>query len=130
MHELATRHHVHVNCHNVRSILVLEGIRDSARITNGSSTVTTQSMVELPIHAGSSKDSIMKADRTGSLDMHLGAISKCLPIFAAAGHFYYNIEISPPLPGRYDSAVVSQFRRCSMLYNKLSDTGCDLGLTW
>ena len=63
-------------------------------------------MVELPIHVGSNKDSstiyglitnitlavartLVKADRTGSWDMHLGAISKCLPIFSAAGHFNY-----------------------------------------
>ena len=32
---------------------------------------------------------LVKADRTGSWYMHLGAISKCLPIFAAAGHFNY-----------------------------------------
>ena len=43
--------------HNVRSAVVLEGIGDSARITNGSSTVRTLSMVELPIHVGSNKDS-------------------------------------------------------------------------
>ena len=34
--------------HNIRSASVLEGIGDSAMITNGSSTVRTQSMVELP----------------------------------------------------------------------------------
>ena len=57
--EIATRHH-----HNVRSALVLEGIGDSARITNGSSTVSrTQSMVELPIHVGSR--TLVRADRTG-----------------------------------------------------------------
>ena len=43
--------------HNVRSALVLESIGDSEMITNGSSTVRTQSIVELPIHVGSSKDS-------------------------------------------------------------------------
>ena len=58
----------------------------------------------------------MKSDRTGSWDMHLGTISNCLPIFAAAGHFNYlksdylylqdmtTLETTNP-------AVVSQFRK-------------------
>ena len=33
--------------------------------------------------------SLMKADRTGSWLMHLRAVSDCLPIFAAAGHYNY-----------------------------------------
>ena len=33
--------------------------------------------------------SLIKADRTGSWQMHLRAVSDCLPIFAAAGHFSY-----------------------------------------
>ena len=33
--------------------------------------------------------SLIKADRTGSWQMHLRAVSDCLPIFAAAGHFNY-----------------------------------------
>ena len=32
---------------------------------------------------------LVKADRTGSWYMHLGAIANCLPIFAAAGDFNY-----------------------------------------
>ena len=32
---------------------------------------------------------LIKADRTGSWLMHLRAVSDCLPIFAAAGHFNY-----------------------------------------
>lgn len=32
---------------------------------------------------------LIKADRTGSWQMHLNAISECLPIFAAAGHSNY-----------------------------------------
>ena len=78
---------------------------------------------------------LVKADRTGSWDMHLGAISKCLPIFAAAGHFNYlksaylylqdmtTLETTNP-------AVVSQFikglhvvRRTDKYWAGL---GCDL----
>ena len=33
--------------------------------------------------------SLIKADRTGSWQMHLHALSDCLPIFAVAGHFSY-----------------------------------------
>ena len=33
--------------------------------------------------------SLIKADRTGSWQMHLRAVSDCLPIFAATGHFSY-----------------------------------------
>ena len=29
---------------------------------------------------------LIEADRTGSWEMHLHAVSECLPIFAAAGH--------------------------------------------
>ena len=32
---------------------------------------------------------LIKADRTGSWLMHLQAVSNCLPVFAAAGHFNY-----------------------------------------
>ncbi len=32
---------------------------------------------------------LIKADRTGSWLMHLQAVSDCLPVFAAAGHFNY-----------------------------------------
>ena len=32
---------------------------------------------------------LIEADRTGSWEMHLHAISDCLPIFAAAGHPNY-----------------------------------------
>ena len=32
---------------------------------------------------------LIKADRTGSWLMHLQAVSNCLPVFAAAGHFSY-----------------------------------------
>ena len=32
---------------------------------------------------------LIKADRTGSWLMHLSAVSDCLPIFAAAGHYNY-----------------------------------------
>ena len=56
----------------------------------------TQSCTSKTIHLGLNYQymlevarTLVKADRTGSWDMHLGAISKCLPIFDAAGHFYY-----------------------------------------
>ena len=32
---------------------------------------------------------LIKADRTGSWLMHLQAVSNCLTVFAAAGHFNY-----------------------------------------
>ena len=32
---------------------------------------------------------LIMADRTGSWQMHLGAVADCLPIFAAAGHYNY-----------------------------------------
>jgi len=32
---------------------------------------------------------LIKADHTGSWLMHLQAVSNCLPVFAAAGHFNY-----------------------------------------
>ena len=56
----------------------------------------TQSCTSKTIHLGLNYQymlevarTLVKADRTGSWDMHLGAISKCLPIVDAAGHFYY-----------------------------------------
>ena len=57
----------------------------------------------------------VKAGRTGSWDMHLGAISNCLPIFAAAGHFYYLKSAYLYLQDMTvlettNTAVVSQFR--------------------
>ena len=56
VHGFAKRHHV-PNIITFDQPLFLEGIGYSARITNGSSTVRTHSMVELPIHVGSNKDS-------------------------------------------------------------------------
>ena len=56
----------------------------------------TQSCTSKTIHLGLNYQymlkvarTLVKADRTGSWDMHFGAISKCLPIFHAAGHFNY-----------------------------------------
>ena len=59
---------------------------------------------------------LVKADRTGSWDMHLGAISNCLPIFAAAGHFNCMKSEFIYLPDMTmlettNRAVVGQFRK-------------------
>ena len=51
--------------------------------------------------------SLIKADRTGFWQMHLRAVSDCLPIFAAAGHFsylksvHYYIQEMSQLPNRH-----------------------------
>ena len=100
-------------------------------------------MVELPIHVGSSKDSstiygcitnimlavartLVKAFRTGSSDMHLGAISKCHPIFAATGHFNYLKSAYLYLPDMTQLWSANS-ERCCLLYDELTDTGWDLG---
>ena len=50
---------------------------------------------------------------TGSWEMHLAAISKCLPIFAAAGHFNYLLpEVSVLIPTRNDKS--SNHPSCSI----------------
>ena len=78
---------------------------------------------------------LVKADRTGSWDMHLGAISKCLPIFAAAWHFnclktaYLYLQDMTTLETT-NPAVVSQFRK-GLRVVRLTDKywaglGCDL----
>ena len=77
----------------------------------------------------------VKADRTGSWDMHLGAISKCLPIFAAAWHFNY---LKPAYIYQQDMttlettnpAVVSQFRKGLRVVRRTgkywTGLGCDV----
>ena len=60
--------------------------------------------------------------------MHLGAISKCLPIFAAAGHFNYLKSAYLYLPDMTQLWSANS-ERCCMLYDELTDTGWDsLGL--
>ena len=69
---------------------------------------------------------LVKAFRTGSSDMHLGAISKCLPIFAAAGHFYYLESLYLYLPNMTQLWSANS-ERCCMVYDELTDIGWDLG---
>ncbi len=79
--------------------------------------------------------SLVKADRTGSWDMHLCAISKCLPIFAAAGHFNYLKSAYLYLQDMTmlettNTAVVSQFRKGLNVVRRTdkywAGLGCDL----
>ena len=69
---------------------------------------------------------LVKAFRTGSSDMHLGGISKCLPIFAAAGHFNYLKSAYLYLPDMTQLWSANS-ERCCMLYDEVTDTGCDFG---
>ena len=110
--------------HNVRSALVLEGIRDSAMITNGSSTVGTKSMVELPIHVGSSKDSseggsnrIMEYSPRRNLQVSSNI--RCCRAFQLSKSANLYLPDMTQLWG-------ANSERCSMLYDELTDTGCDM----
>ena len=47
-----------------------------------------QTLGQLPAQLGIAR-ALVAADRMGSWEMHLSAISACLPIFAAAGHPNY-----------------------------------------
>ena len=65
---------------------------------------------------------LVKADWTGSWDMHLGAISKCLPIFAAAGHFNY---------WNRPTFICQIWLSCGQPIQKCCTTNClILGVTW
>ena len=128
----------------VQPALVLEDSGDSARITNGSSTVRTPSMVELPIHVGSNKDSstiygwitniqlavartLVRAGRTGSWNMPLGVISKYLPIVERCCRAFQLPKSAYLYLPDTTQLFSANSERCYMLYDKLTTNGWDLG---
>lgn len=69
-------------------IRYLEQTIQSAKVSMAASSKTSQ----LWIGYGKMMDTaraLIRADRTGSWRLHLSAVSDCMPIFAAAGHYNY-----------------------------------------
>lgn len=73
-----------------------------------------QSMIQVAM-------SLIKADRTGSWQMHLRAVSDCLPIFAVAGHFnylksaYYYVQEMSQLHSRNPNLFVKFEHGCHVI---------------
>ena len=70
---------------------------------------------------------LVKAGRTGSCNMHLGAISKCLPIVERCCRTFQLLKSAYLYLPDMTQLWPANSERCYMLYDELTDTGWDLG---
>jgi hypothetical protein len=69
-------------------LIQLETIMDKKKSELSQNSKTNQLWLNYQRMVGMAR-MLIKADRTGSWLLHLQAVSNCLPVFAAAGHFNY-----------------------------------------
>ena len=150
VHGLATRHHVPTVITFDQPLFwkaseIVQGLPMGHQLLGHNNIY----MVELPIHFRSSKDSrtlvqynnygwitnikltvarsLAKAGRTGSWNMHLGAISKCLPIVERCCRAFQLPKSAYLYLPDTTQLFSANSEKCYMLYDKLTNIGWGLG---
>ena len=130
VHGLATRHHVPTVITFDQPLFwkaseIVQGLPMGHQLLGHNNY-----MVELPIHVGiklTVARSLVKAGRTGSLNMHVGSISKCLSIVERCCRAFQLPKSAYLYLPDTTQLCSANSERCYMLYDKLTNIGWGLG---